>query len=253
MFVPPPPGDRPFPLWPPLLATEGAGERSAPHAHHAMHFILGLEGPLRVRRAGRWTEAPGLLSAPDQAHELDARGTRVRLVFLDPESTGGQTLQQRIADGLRLLSEDECAKLLLPATSPLQLMQREGAAWLERAAVALGSSEAPPRRLHPGVRRALKHLQGADVVDHSLPALAGIAGLSEGRFMHAFTESIGIPIRPYLAWLKLQRAAAAIATGSPLTDAAFGAGFSDAAHMTRSFKRMLGLKPTELQARVSKL
>jgi AraC-like DNA-binding protein len=65
--------------------------------------------------------------------------------------------------------------------------------------------------------------------------------------MHAFTESVGIPLRPYLAWLKLQRAAAAIVSGSSLAEAAHGAGFADAAHMTRSFKRMFGVKPSELR------
>ena len=251
MFVPPAPGDSPFPLWPPLLATEGTGERSAAHAHHAMHFIFALEGRLRVRSSGRWSEAPGLLSAPDQTHELDARGARIRLVFLDPESGGGQTLQRRIPSegGLRLLSAAECGQLV-PDAEPLQLMQRAGADWIDRACVALGSDRAPARQIHPGVRRALRHLQNSAADSpHSLPELAEVAGLSDGRFMHAFTESIGIPLRPYLAWLKLQRAAAAIVRGSSLSEAAFGAGFSDAAHMTRSFRRMLGVKPSELRAR----
>jgi hypothetical protein len=53
-------------------------------------------------------------------------------------------------------------------------------------------------------------------VGSSLEALAGEVGLSPGRRMHVFTESIGIPLRPYVAWLKLQRAAAAIASGQPL-------------------------------------
>jgi AraC-like DNA-binding protein len=64
--------------------------------------------------------------------------------------------------------------------------------------------------------------------------------------MHAFTESIGIPIRPYLAWLKVQRATFAIVSGEPLARAAPFAGFSDAAHMSRSFRRMLGMPPSVL-------
>ena len=67
--------------------------------------------------------------------------------------------------------------------------------------------------------------------------------------MHAFTDSVGIPLRPYLQWLKLQRAAAAIAAGKPLAEAAHAAGFSDAAHMTRTFRKTLGTTPSALRPR----
>ena len=67
--------------------------------------------------------------------------------------------------------------------------------------------------------------------------------------MHAFTESVGIPLRPYVRWLRLQRAATAIVTGTPLSLAAAEAGFSDAAHMSRTFKQMFGMTPSALQRR----
>jgi AraC-like DNA-binding protein len=67
--------------------------------------------------------------------------------------------------------------------------------------------------------------------------------------MHAFTESVGLPLRPYLRWLRVQRAAAAIAAGQPLAQAAASAGFSDAAHMSRTFRDMFGLPPSALAER----
>jgi len=59
---------------------------------------------------------------------------------------------------------------------------------------------------------------------------AGIA-----KLVHAFSESIGIPLRPYLAWLRLQRACAGIVAGEPLARVAAKTGFPDAAHMSRTF------------------
>ena len=78
-----------------------------------------------------------------------------------------------------------------------------------------------------------------------------IAGLSEGRLMHAFTESVGIPLRPYLLWLRLQRAAAGIAGGASFVEAAHAAGFTDASHLTRAFARMFGMRPAELRRAIA--
>jgi len=105
--------------------------------------------------------------------------------------------------------------------------------------------------VHPRVWRVLTHLrqQRSPLDDPSLKALAGIAGLSESRFMHVFTESVGVPVRPYILWLRLQRAACDLMNGASVTTAAHAAGFSDAAHLTRTFRRMLGVTPTDLALR----
>ena len=179
----------------------------------------------------------------------------------EPDSQGLVPGKLR-ADGFRLIAAAERDRLI--DLAPSQLMRQDGVEWAQRvvnvlgAAQPLAADEGSDREgalassarpgVHPAVRRALRHLRASSPSqDQSLAALAKVAGLSEGRFMHAFTESVGIPLRPYLAWLKLQRAAAAIVTGSTLAEAAYGAGFADAAHMTRAFRRMFGVRPSELR------
>jgi AraC-like DNA-binding protein len=236
---------RALPSWPPLLATRGPGARSDRHAHHAMHLLLADRG-LRVRTTGGWIEAAGVLTAPDVAHEIDATGTDVLLVFIDPESDVGEALRPTIAGPVRTVSDDE--RDALREADPLQLMQGGGTAWTARVVEVLGGAQLPPRPpLHPKVKKLLRSLRAMDAdADTSLPALAAAVELSPGRLMHAFSESIGLPLRPYLAWLRLQRAAALIVGGAPLAQAAVDAGFSDAAHMTRTFRKMLGMPPSML-------
>ena len=57
-------------------------------------------------------------------------------------------------------------------------------------------------RIHPGVGRVLNHHRQELGVsdDFSLKTLARISGLSQSRFMHVFTESTGVPVRPYILW-----------------------------------------------------
>jgi AraC-like DNA-binding protein len=104
----------------------------------------------------------------------------------------------------------------------------------------------PPRRLHPAVRRAIERLQRSDA-DVSLGALARTAKLSRSRFMHVFTDSVGIPLRRYLLWRRLQRAVMGLIQGHPLVRTAMYAGFTDAAHMSRTFRRMFGMTPSSIR------
>jgi AraC-like DNA-binding protein len=101
-------------------------------------------------------------------------------------------------------------------------------------------------RIHPRVNRVLKFMAEklGDSDGLSLRALAGLAGLSPSRFMHVFTQSMGMPLRSYILRLRLRRACCELMTGATVTSAAYSAGFSDAAHLTRTFRRMLGMTPT---------
>ena len=225
------------------------GSSSSGHAHHAMHLVLAVQGSLRVRTGARgaWARCAGVLTAPDVAHAIDARERETLLVFLDPESEVGRTLRASVEGPLRLIEAEERDALV--DVDPRVLMGPEGPRWTSLIARTLGAGSARARRpVHPRVRVVLRHLAtvGRDD-DVSLEALADVADLSPGRFMHAFTESIVIPLRSYLAWLRLQRAASAIVGCAQLAEAELSAGFSDAAHMSRTFRAMLGMTPSSLR------
>ena len=237
-------------VWPPVLATRGPGFRGALHSHHSLHFVLSIQGELRVRTSplGRWLTAAGVLTSADAPHAIDSHGTDVLLVFLDPESDAGLTFRPLLERPVRLLSAHE-RSALVENVLPRAILSSGAEDWVRNAARTLGLRlPASQRPMHPRVRRLLRMLHSSGVDDAtSLEALARSVGLSPSRLMHVFTESIGIPLRPYLSWLRVQRAAMAIVNGSLLGEAAHTAGFADASHMTRTFKRMLGVPPSVLR------
>jgi AraC-like DNA-binding protein len=217
------------------------------HAHHAMHLVVARNAPIVVRsESGKGVAcARGLLTAPDVPHALDARGAEVLLVFIDPESGAGARIAATMTDKVALLTDEQVEHLwsLVGNDTGFDSLTR----WPSRALEYL-APHARPRHIHPRVRATLKHLEGlAPGNEPSLQELASLAGLSSSRFTHAFAESVGVPLRTYLLWRKLQHAVIGIAVGQPLTKTARDAGFADSAHMTRTFRRMFGTTPSELR------
>ncbi len=234
--------------WPAVLATRGSGSKTAPHTHHVMHLTIARHAPIRVSGAdGASFDTMGLLTAPDAVHSLDARGAEVILVFIDPESEVGARMLALLRGPVTPLDDARVAALwrLFDGSElggdPLER-------WVPAALDALGEGAQKPRVMHPRVRVALRHIDALrGQRDPTLRELADVAGLSTSRFAHAFTESLGVSLRTFLLWRKVQLAVIRIASGDPLAKAAADAGFADAAHMSRTFRRMFGTTPSDLR------
>jgi AraC-like DNA-binding protein len=235
-------------IWPAALIVWGPGYTSAGHSHHCVQLVMVTEGRLRIRKAfrKRWMECGAALVRPDAPHEVDARDRLVLIAFVDPESKLGAALFDRIENDIALISETEVARWrdCLAGTELTEACVQE---WVTKELL----HTARPVKVHPKVSIVLRHLRERLGTSRSLslPRLARMAGLSESRFMHIFTESVGVPLRPYILWLRLQRASGELMGGASITQAAHRAGFSDASHLTRTFRRMLGTTPSEVARR----
>ena len=244
MMIRPAPGAL---VWPAAMIVWGPGYTSTGHSHHAVQLVMALRGSLLVRSGvkDKWTKCGAVLVRADAIHEVDARDATVLLAFIEPESELGTALCDRIKGDLSPVPAAKLARwraALAPELTGSRVERWVRTELLHRRL---------PVKIHPRVRRVLKHIRERLGVSHdfSLKTLASVSGLSQSRFMHVFTESVGVPLRPYILWLRVQRAACELMTGTTITRAAHTAGFSDAAHMTRTFRRMLGATPSELSLR----
>ncbi|TMO61752.1 AraC family transcriptional regulator [Pseudoalteromonas aurantia] len=85
--------------------------------------------------------------------------------------------------------------------------------------------------------------------DHWLAKdIAQQLNLSQSRFLHLFKENMGLPWRAYLLWRRLICAITALKAGHSATQAAYMAGFSDSAHLSRTFKKHFGITLQKLTA-----
>lgn len=101
-------------------------------------------------------------------------------------------------------------------------------------------------RLDARVARALERLARAPGTP--LTDLARGVGLSVDRLTHLVSLETGIPPRRHAVWQRLL----ALLSGQPqlgsLAEVAVSAGFTDHAHMTRTFRRFLGRAPSEFKS-----
>jgi AraC-like DNA-binding protein len=178
-----------------------------------------------------WAICCAALVRPDAKHEVEAQDTTVLIAFVESESDLGAALLDRVREDIARIDTRDVDRWRAALGEPATVRAWKVEAWVRRE--LLQGKKAP--RMHPRVKRALRHLRehlSGEVL--SLQCLSEMAGLSPSRFMHVFTESVGVPLRPNVLWLRLQRASGELMRGASVTDAAHCAGFSDAAHMTRT-------------------
>jgi len=81
----------------------------------------------------------------------------------------------------------------------------------------------------------------------SLAELAALTGLSQFSLLRAFRSATGLPPHAYLNQLRVRRARLLLDDGLPPADVAAATGFADQAHLTRHFKRVVGVPPAAYQ------
>jgi AraC-like DNA-binding protein len=223
------------------------------HAHHALQVTLALDGPARLRGRGdaQWRAYRGAVVGSRCPHELDARGQTVALLFVEPESPAGRALADRYpARSVHSLAPSMIDPIVAQLAEAYAGGQKAQLLAAGRAAVATLTAGAVPRRaLDPRVARAIAWLRGALDGPVTLAGTAAAVALSPGRFRHLFVAETGLTFRAYVLWLRLSRAVELVAARRPVTEAAHAAGFADAAHLSRTFRRTFGVAPAMLDPR----
>lgn len=226
------------------------------HDHHALQLVIARAGQSAVRTSTgeAWQEAGAVLVPPHVPHEL-REGDDVLLLYLEPEAAVGAALLEAwpAHDGqagfVRL--PDMPPGLAASLCGPSRTLQdaRWSDVWRaadDFVASLLASRNAAVTKLDPRVREILADFRSDDGELLTLTQAARRAGLSASRFAHLFAEGTGMPMRRYRLWLRLQDALVHALRSGSLTEAAHQAGFSDAAHLTRTFRSMFGIAPSSI-------
>ncbi len=206
------------------------------HQHLAHQITVGLEGVVEVETPAGRLQGQALAIPAGTRHRLG--GGAVLSIYLDALAPEATALRLRPHQPAVALDPDMARRLLDVAnTDDLATVQ---------SIFRPDPPHAADKRLEAVVRE-LRACRG----ETDRRSLAAMVHLSPERFSHWFVEQTGLPLRSYLKWVRLIETLRQLAAGGSLTEAAHLAGFSDSAHLSRTFRATLGSSPANLLRQVT--
>ena len=232
----------------------------APHAHE--EFTIGVcvgGSELIDYRGGRICATPGsiVVLGPGEMHTggpgSTTDGYAYRALYADPALLTDGILGAALPHFREpLLDDAELAVALRSAHTQLSLcpdpLEAESRLpWLLTALARRHSTSCPVSDEIPGadwVAHAVRdRLADELLTPPSLSSLAADFGLSRYQLLRAFRTTMGIPPYAWLAQYRVTRARGLLDTGGRPAEVAAQVGFADQAHLTRWFRRVLGVTP----------
>lgn len=218
------------------------------HAHYAIQVAFGREWGIAFRTSDdeAWTEYGGAIIPSRQPHTMNpTRMSANAVMFVEPETREGRLLDELyLAQGIAAMPEAS----LVAAQALFERWEAGDHGGLIAGCMALIRSltgNVEPKA--PSDERILKSVAWINANLDQKIALERVAAqvfLSPSRFRHLFIEETGMALRPYILWRRFLKVWDLIMKGASVSDAAHGAGFADAAHLTRTSRRMFGFPPT---------
>ncbi|MFE5815113.1 AraC family transcriptional regulator [Streptomyces sp. NPDC056479] len=231
----------------------------APHAHDEFTIGVCVGGSEIIDyRGGRIRPTPGsiVVLAPGEMHTggpAESGGYAYRALYAEPSLLSDGTLGTAVPYfRAPLLDDPELAAALSLAHTELAacpdpLEAESRVPWLltalaRRHSTARGVSDTVPGADH--IARTVRDRLADELT--APPALADLAaelGLSRYQLLRAFRTTMGIPPYAWLAQHRVNRARALLESGLRPAEVAGIVGFADQAHLTRWFRRVLGVTP----------
>jgi AraC-like DNA-binding protein len=223
------------------------------HAHYAIQIAFGAEPGLRFRTAASepWISYGGAIIPTRQPHSMDATAVSANAVlFVEPETREGRALTELyLRNGIAAMPDDVLAERRPPLFAAWRA-QRSARAVAEAGrdlVQALTGGLEPAVVSDERILRAIAFIKSHIDEPLTLDAVAEQAYLSPSRFRHLFVEQTGMAMRPYILWRRFLRVWELLSAGETLSSAAHRSGFADAAHLTRTARRMFGFPPSAMR------
>jgi AraC-like DNA-binding protein len=237
-------------VWDEQAIFLGEAADASLHESPAIKLCVALEKNFGIQTGEGETfiNYEAVLIAAGQPHAIDGRHHRMVMLLLAPETELAQPLVPMLQDTGVAEIPAAAAEKIRTIVEGLNIGPSSGIIVgyppAQMIAALEGDRHSP---IDPRIAQSIAAIRSSRDEGVSVAEIAHGVELSESRFSHLFTEYVRVPVRRYLLWLRLRDAMHLLAQNKSLTEIAHEAGFADSAHLTRSFRSMLGIAPSALR------
>lgn len=227
------------------IVVVGNNVETSEHQHHAVQICLGIDEKIKIKQGDSFIESNLIVINNNISHKLENSKNQM-IVLVDSESN----------DAFNIKKLFRCGSIFSPIIElEPQFQNQLNRFKLNNDKLTIEDSDILYNMLMNNllkdkrnetviderIQESINIIKSLEVKKISAAELAKKVYLSESRLLHLFKFDVGIPLRKYLLWLRIRDAIILISNVSSFTDAAYLAGFSDAAHLTRTCKTMFGV------------
>ncbi len=232
-------------LWPERALILSMMGRVQLHAHNASCLLMGVNGTFGFRHhAETWITARNLWVSMGCMHELACGDTMMAVLFVAPgrldHDTACLTHNMNPLAAYQSLTMDQNEAMRAVLAGELQEEGLDG--WLHQTLGPHPTHFAHETRVNAAARMIRQRIDQG----WTLEMLAQDLHLSPSRLRHLFRARTQITPQQFKLWYRMHAVTCAMANDQNLTHAAHAAGFTDSAHLSRSFKRLFGLPPSRI-------
>lgn len=235
--------------WGPRALYMGSAQNLSPHRNAVGCLAIGVEASFEVSDNAGDVAAPyrscrTVLVHPNTLHHFRGVTGLMAFLYLDPQSRDLERLSQRmrIRDVRASFDLVNDGRLI----DALVALWRSEVDWKEMRRVFSSEFLGVSARVDDRIKSVLGRMSADPTGRLSARELALAVGLSESRFLHLFSENMGLPFRRYRLWCSMGAALKSVTQGASLTTAALDAGFSSSAHFSSAFREMFGMEPSRV-------
>ena len=223
---------------------------NSPHQHPFIQLTVGLQSEFTVGFDDEVATTRSVFINSNKTHQLDSKAGFCAVFLIDPELEAAKHLDPNVIGSndicfpeIKLIKDFDYEFVsLLNGNLTAETVEN-----LAHALINRFTTDVPIRSTkNKYIEKILTLLRDLPADRIGVKELSAEVGLSESRLIHLFKEQVGMPVRRYILWLRLQKAVKHIINGASFTDAAHFAGFSDSAHLSRTFRKMFGQKMLDI-------
>ena len=215
-------------------------------------------GPVEAEAGDVITVNPGEIH---DGNPVQGRVRSWRMLYIDPGVLFG-SVTEKVTSGTEFarptlqdpLLAHRFARLFAGITDPVPdalAVDEDLLRTIAHLLIHYGSRPFPAGGPAPSVARALKHLDEAPEQPVTLAELSALSGVSRFQLLRGFVRAVGITPHAYLLQRRVRLARRLLVAGRLPAQAAAEAGFADQSHLTRAFRRQLGVTPARYRAAVT--